>query len=57
VNANLQNLGLEPTLLNDGTLRELIETAIAHGDRVDRNVIRPAISWKPRAKAASSLSA
>lgn len=57
LNANLRSLGLEPTLLDETTLHGLIETAAQYGDRVDLSVIRPAISWKPRAKAASSLTA
>ncbi|HZZ66270.1 MAG TPA: NAD-dependent epimerase/dehydratase family protein [Candidatus Baltobacteraceae bacterium] len=56
-NANLRALGLQPTLLEDGTLREMIELAMTFKDRVDPAVIRPSISWKPRAKAASILSA
>ncbi len=57
INANLRRLGFDPTPLTDATLRELIEVALEHRDRVDGEVIRPRISWKPPRRRASSLSA
>jgi UDP-sulfoquinovose synthase len=52
-NDKLRGLGLEPSLLDDNTLRGLIEVSLEHKDRIDPAVIRPAISWKPRAKRAT----
>ncbi len=57
VNTNLRRLGFDPTPLADAALNELIEVALEHRDRVDREVIRPRISWTPPRRPASSLSA
>ncbi|HET7812890.1 MAG TPA: NAD-dependent epimerase/dehydratase family protein [Candidatus Baltobacteraceae bacterium] len=47
-NANLRSLGFEPTLLDDAVLRECIELALANRERIDRSVIDPTVSWRPR---------
>ncbi len=42
----LIELGLEPHLLNEGVLASMIELAIRHRERIDRNLITPTINWR-----------
>ncbi|TDY46605.1 UDP-sulfoquinovose synthase [Alicyclobacillus sacchari] len=46
VHTKLLDLGLQPHLLSDELIRELIETAQRYRDRVDFNVIRPNATWR-----------
>ncbi len=56
-NANLLGLGLEPTLLTDATIVELIEAAQRYASRADASVIDPSIAWNGfRASKASTAS-
>jgi UDP-sulfoquinovose synthase len=45
VNTNLRSLGLEPTLLADGTIAGLIALAREHAGRVDLRLIPPRVAW------------
>ena len=47
-NANLRALGLEPTLLSDETVAELITAAKRYAKHVDQSVIDPSITWDGR---------
>ncbi|HTJ25934.1 MAG TPA: NAD-dependent epimerase/dehydratase family protein [Candidatus Limnocylindria bacterium] len=47
VNTNLRSLGLEPTLLGDETIAELIALAGTHRERVDLALIPPRVTWRP----------
>jgi UDP-sulfoquinovose synthase len=58
VNTNLRSLGLEPTLLADGTIAGLIALAREHAGRVDLRLIPPRVAWAaPAAPAAKDASA
>ncbi|WP_040289435.1 NAD-dependent epimerase/dehydratase family protein [Alicyclobacillus hesperidum] len=46
VHTKLLDLGLQPHLLSDEMIRELIETAQRYRERVDFNVIRPNATWR-----------
>lgn len=46
VNTNLLSLGLEPHLLTDEVLAEILTTAAAHKDRVKRELVMPKVTWK-----------
>ncbi|KRW92610.1 NAD-dependent dehydratase [Alicyclobacillus tengchongensis] len=46
VHTKLLDLGLQPHLLSDELIRELIETAQRYRERVDFNVIRPNATWR-----------
>jgi UDP-sulfoquinovose synthase len=46
VHTKLMDLGLEPHLLSDELIRDLIETAIKYKERVDFDVIKPNASWR-----------
>jgi UDP-sulfoquinovose synthase len=56
VNTNLRSLGLEPTLLADATIGELIGLAQEHRARIDPALIPPQVAWRgepsPAAQAA-----
>ena len=49
-NENLRALGFEPELLEDGTLREMIETAVQYRERIRPEIIAPAVDWRPGAR-------
>jgi hypothetical protein len=57
VNTNLRSLGLEPTLLSDETITELIALAAKHRDRVETVLIPPRVSWRPDAQPAAVAAA
>lgn len=42
----LRDLGLEPHLLSDGLIDSLLSFAIEHKDRVNMDLIKPAVEWK-----------
>lgn len=42
----LKELGLEPHLLTDDVIREMIEAAIDYRDRIDPRQINPTVSWR-----------
>ncbi|WP_112181104.1 MULTISPECIES: NAD-dependent epimerase/dehydratase family protein [Paraliobacillus] len=46
VNTKLKSLGLEPNLLTDQVLKEILETVVEHKDRVIKDNVLPTISWK-----------
>lgn len=46
VNTKLRDLGLEPNLLTDDVLREILETALEHKDRVIKENVLPTVTWK-----------
>lgn len=46
IHTKLMDLGLKPHLLDDELIRNLIETAQAHRDRVDFGVIAPTATWR-----------
>jgi UDP-sulfoquinovose synthase len=47
-NEHLLSLGLEPRLLDDGTITELIETAGRYAARIDRAQIAARVQWSDR---------
>ncbi|MFN2450139.1 MAG: NAD-dependent epimerase/dehydratase family protein [Candidatus Baltobacteraceae bacterium] len=57
VNANLRGLGFDPTMLDDATLREMIEIAVMHKDRIDPDVIEPTVRWRPERPMDAAVSA
>ncbi|WP_186577729.1 NAD-dependent epimerase/dehydratase family protein [Aquibacillus kalidii] len=46
VNTKLRDLGLEPNLLTDNVLENILETVIKYKDRVIKENVLPSISWK-----------
>lgn len=46
VHTSLESLGLEPHLLTDEVLAEILQLAIDHNDRVKENVVMNSPSWK-----------
>ncbi|WP_067931488.1 NAD-dependent epimerase/dehydratase family protein [Alicyclobacillus kakegawensis] len=46
VHTRLLDLGLQPHLLSDELIRDLIETARRYQDRVDTSVIAPTATWR-----------
>jgi UDP-sulfoquinovose synthase len=46
VHTKLRDLGLEPHLLSDQVVREILNTALAYKDRVILNNILPKVTWK-----------
>lgn len=52
VNTNLLDLGLEPHLLTDGVLAEILDVARANADRVRRELVMPGVTWKDGARGA-----
>jgi UDP-sulfoquinovose synthase len=55
VNTNLRSLGLEPTLLADERIAELIALAREHASRVDVRLIPPCVAWSgPQPEATES---
>ncbi|UOQ84557.1 NAD-dependent epimerase/dehydratase family protein [Gracilibacillus salinarum] len=46
VNTKLIDLGLEPHLLDDNVIREILNTVIAYKDRVIHKNILPTVKWK-----------
>ncbi|MET3683007.1 UDP-sulfoquinovose synthase [Alkalibacillus flavidus] len=46
VNTKLQDLGLEPHLLDDDVIREILRAVVDHKDRVIKDNILPTVTWK-----------
>ena len=46
VNTRLIDLGLEPHLLTEGVLAEILEVARAHAGRVRNELILPSVTWR-----------
>ncbi|NIK12486.1 NAD-dependent epimerase/dehydratase family protein [Alkalibacillus almallahensis] len=46
VNTKLQDLGLEPYLLDEDVIREILHAVVAHKDRVIKDNILPTVTWK-----------
>ncbi|WP_028782923.1 NAD-dependent epimerase/dehydratase family protein [Thalassobacillus devorans] len=46
VNTKLRDLGLEPHLLTDKVLHDILQTVIEHKDRVIKENVLPSITWK-----------
>ncbi|MDO5663382.1 MAG: NAD-dependent epimerase/dehydratase family protein [Brachybacterium sp.] len=46
VNTNLLDLGLEPHLLTDEVLDEILAVAGGHTDRVRRDLVLPTVTWR-----------
>ncbi|MFD1018334.1 NAD-dependent epimerase/dehydratase family protein [Thalassobacillus hwangdonensis] len=46
VNTKLKDLGLEPHLLTDEVLKDILKVALEHKDRVIKENVLPSISWK-----------
>ncbi|WP_085508564.1 NAD-dependent epimerase/dehydratase family protein [Thalassobacillus devorans] len=46
VNTRLRELGLEPHLLTDEVLHDILQTVIEHKDRVIKENVLPSITWK-----------
>ncbi|MFG6114968.1 NAD-dependent epimerase/dehydratase family protein [Halobacillus sp. MO56] len=46
VNTKLRDLGLEPHLLTDEVLHDILQTVIEHKDRVIKENVLPSIKWK-----------
>jgi len=45
-NTKLKDLGLEPHLLTDDVIREILQTVVNHKDRVIKENVLPQVSWK-----------
>ncbi|GAA0594507.1 NAD-dependent epimerase/dehydratase family protein [Virgibacillus siamensis] len=45
-NTKLQDLGLEPNLLTEEVIRDIIKTVISHKDRVIKENVLPQVTWK-----------
>ncbi|SFB29020.1 UDP-sulfoquinovose synthase [Lentibacillus halodurans] len=45
-NTKLRDLGLEPHLLDDEVIREILKTVVHHKDRVIKENVLPQVSWK-----------
>ena len=46
VNTNLLDLGLQPHLLTDEHLAEVLKVAMNNTDRVQRELVMPTVTWK-----------
>ncbi|KHE71985.1 NAD-dependent epimerase/dehydratase family protein [Halobacillus sp. BBL2006] len=46
VNTKLRDLGLEPHLLTDDVIRDILRTAVEHKDRIIVENVLPSITWK-----------
>ncbi|RDW19598.1 NAD-dependent dehydratase [Oceanobacillus arenosus] len=46
VNTNLRALGLEPNLLTDDVLKEILQVALENKDRVIKKNVLPQVSWR-----------
>lgn len=46
VNTNLLDLGLQPQLLTDEVIRNILQTVLAHKDRVIKENVLPNVKWK-----------
>ncbi|SFJ98115.1 UDP-sulfoquinovose synthase [Halobacillus dabanensis] len=46
VNTKLRDLGLEPHLLTDDVIRDILRTAVEHKDRIIQENVLPSITWK-----------
>ncbi|MGI8315248.1 NAD-dependent epimerase/dehydratase family protein [Halobacillus mangrovi] len=46
VNTKLRDLGLEPHLLTDDVIRDILRTALDHKDRIIVENVLPSITWK-----------
>lgn len=46
VNTKLRDLGLEPHLLTDDVIRDILLTAVEHKDRIIAENVLPSITWK-----------
>lgn len=56
-NTKLQELGLQPHLLNDNVVDTLLSFAIANKDRVRMDLIKPAVDWRTAGAAPRTASA
>lgn len=45
-NTKLKDLGLEPTLLTDDVIREILHAVMKHKDRVIKENVLPKVTWK-----------
>jgi UDP-sulfoquinovose synthase len=54
-NTNLLELGLEPHNLSDSLLDSLLNFAIRYGDRVNKDVILPSVTWREGVVPASTV--
>jgi UDP-sulfoquinovose synthase len=46
VNTKLRDLGLEPHLLTDDVIRDILRTALEHKERIIQENVLPSITWK-----------
>ncbi|SDX28208.1 NAD-dependent epimerase/dehydratase family protein [Salimicrobium album] len=46
VNTKLRDLGLEPHLLTDEVIKDMLQTVIDHKDRVIKDNVLPSVTWK-----------
>ncbi|MGR9050028.1 NAD-dependent epimerase/dehydratase family protein [Halobacillus litoralis] len=46
VNTKLRDLGLEPHLLTDDVIRDILRTAVENKDRIIKENVLPSITWK-----------
>ena len=46
VNTSLLSLGLEPHMLTDEVLGDILQTAAEHKDRVKHDLVMPTVTWK-----------
>ena len=46
INTKLRDLGLEPHLLTDDVIRDILRTAVEHKNRIIQENVLPSITWK-----------
>lgn len=46
INTKLRDLGLEPHLLTDDVIRDILKTVVEHKDRVIKDNVLPSVTWK-----------
>ncbi len=56
-NTKLKDLGLEPHLLADSLIDSLLEFAIEYKDRVNLDLIKPAVDWRKAGVKQATMSA
>lgn len=56
-NTKLKDLGLEPHLLADSLIDSLLDFAIEYKDRVNLDLIKPAVDWRKAGVKQATMSA
>lgn len=56
-NTKLKDLGLEPHLLADSLIDSLLDFAVEYKDRVNLDLIKPAVDWRKAGVKQATMSA